>query len=119
DAPLVPHHLRRVAQRAGMGLARGGSYASNGSGEQFIAFSTANAVPRDGRPYRPEVLADGDEAWAVISGVFKATIEATEEAVVNALLASHTTTGRDGNTLHALPVDRTLALLKAAGRLEG
>jgi len=116
DAPLVPHQLRRVAQRAGMGLARGGSYASNGSGEQLLAFSTANAVPRDGKPYRPEVLADGDESWAIISSVFKATIEATEEAVVNALLASHTTTGRDGNTLFALPVDRLLSVLRAAGR---
>ena len=59
DAPLMPHQLRRVAQRAGMGLSRGGSYASNGSGEQFIAFSTANAVPLDGKPYSPQVLPDG------------------------------------------------------------
>ncbi len=117
DAPLVPHQLRRVAQRAGMGLARGGSYASNGSGEQLLAFSTANAVPLDGRPYTPTVLADGNESWQVISSVFKATIEATEEAVLNALLASHTTTGRDGNTLHALPVDRLLGILRAAGRI--
>jgi D-aminopeptidase len=117
DAPLVPHQLRRVAQRAGMGLARGGSYASNGSGEQFIAFSTANAVPLDGKPYTPTVLADGNESWEVISSVFKATIEATEEAVVNALLASHTTTGRDGNTLFALPVDRLLTILRDAGRV--
>jgi D-aminopeptidase len=117
DAPLVPHQLRRVAQRAGMGLARGGSYASNGSGEQLLAFSTANAVPLDGRPYTPTVLADGDESWQIISSVFKATIEATEEAVLNALLASHTTTGRDGNTLYALPVDRLLGILRSAGRI--
>jgi D-aminopeptidase len=117
DAPLVPHQLRRVAQRAGMGLARGGSYASNGSGEQLLAFSTANAVPLDGRPYTPTVLADGNESWQIISSVFKATIEATEEAVLNALLASHTITGRDGNTLHALPVDRLLTILRAAGRI--
>jgi len=117
DAPLMPHQLQRVAQRAGMGLARGGSYASNGSGEQFIAFSTANAVPLDGQIYTPQVLADGNESWAVISSVFKATIEATEEAVVNAMLASHTTIGRDGNTLFALPVDRLLGLLREAGRI--
>jgi D-aminopeptidase len=117
DAPLMPHQLRRVAQRAGMGLSRGGSYASNGSGEQFIAFSTANAVPLDGKPYNPRVLPDGNESWQIISSVFKATIEATEEAVLNALLASHTMTGRDGNTLHALPVDRLLAILRAAGRV--
>jgi D-aminopeptidase len=100
-----------------MGLARGGSYASNGSGEQLLAFSIANAVPLDGRPYTPTVLADGNESWQVISSVFKATIEATEEAVLNALLASHTTTGRDGNTLHALPVDRLLGILGSAGRI--
>jgi D-aminopeptidase len=117
DAPLMPHQLRRVAQRAGMGLARGGSYASNGSGEQFIAFSTANAVPLDGKPYTPHVLADGSESWQVMSSVFKGTIEATEEAVVNAMLASHTTVGRDGNTLFALPVDRLLSILRNAGRL--
>src|SRR4029079_7413075 len=97
DAPLMPHQLRRVAQRAGMGLARGGAYASNASGEQFIAFSPANAVPVDGRIYSPQVLADGNESWAVISSVFKATIEATEEGVGNAMIAWHTTIGTDGH----------------------
>ena len=116
DAPLMPHQLRRVAQRAGMGLSRGGSYASNSSGEQLIAFSTANAVPLHGLPYTPQVLADGYESGTIISSIFKATIEATEEAVLNALLASHTMTGRDGNTLHALPVDRLLTILRSAGR---
>jgi D-aminopeptidase len=117
DAPLLPHQLRRVAERAGMGLARGGSHASNTSGEQLIAFSTANRVPRDGKPFAPAAVADGSEAGTILSGVFRATVEATEEAVVNALIAAHTTMGRDGNTLHALPVDRTLMLLDEAGRL--
>jgi D-aminopeptidase len=117
DAPLLPHQLRRVAERAGMGLARGGSHASNGSGEQLLAFSTANVVPRDGKPFTPTGVADGGEAGTILSSLFRATVEATEEAVVNALFASHTMTGRDGNTLHALPVDRTLALLRSAGRL--
>jgi D-aminopeptidase len=117
DAPLLPHQLRRVAERAGMGLARGGSHASNTSGEQLIAFSTANRVPRDGKPFAPAAVADGSEAGTILSGVFRATVEATEEAVVNALIAAHTTTGRDGNTLHALPVDQTLTLLDEAGRL--
>jgi D-aminopeptidase len=117
DAPLLPHQLRRVAERAGMGLARGGSHASNTSGEQLIAFSTANRVPRDGKPFAPAAVADGSEAGTILSGVFRATVEATEEAVVNALIAAHTTTGRDGNTLHALPVDQTITLLEEAGRL--
>jgi D-aminopeptidase len=117
DAPLLPHQLRRVAERAGMGLARGGSHASNGSGEQLLAFSTANAVPRHGGPFTPTAIADGGDAGAILSGIFRATVEATEEAVVNALLAAHTTTGRDGNTLHALPVGRALDVLRSAGRL--
>jgi D-aminopeptidase len=117
DAPLLPHQLRRVAQRAGMGLARGGSFASNASGEQLIAFSTANAVPRHGQPYTPQVLADGYESGGIITSIFKATIEATEEAVLNALLSAHTTVGRDGNTLFALPVDQLLSILRDAGRI--
>jgi len=117
DAPLLPHQLRRVAERAGMGLARGGSHASNGSGEQLLAFSTANAVPRHGGSFSPTAIADGGEAGTIVSAIFRATVEATEEAVVNALFAAHTTVGRDGHTLHALPVDRTLAALRNAGRL--
>jgi D-aminopeptidase len=119
DAPLLPHQLRRVAQRAGLGLARGGSHASNTSGEQMLAFSTANAVPRHGGPYAPTAIADGSEAGTILSAVFRATVETTEEAVVNAMLAAHTTVGRDGNVLHALPVDRLLTVMRGAGRLTG
>jgi D-aminopeptidase len=118
DAPLLPHQLRRVAERAGMGLARGGSHASNSSGEQFLAFSTANRIPRDASTFAPAAVVDGTRAGGrVLSALFRATVEATEEAVVNALVAARTTVGRDGNTLHALPVDRMLGLLDAAGRL--
>ena len=117
DAPLVPHQLRRVAERASLGLARGGSHASNGSGEQFLAFSTANRVPTAGQSYRPSVLTDGRAGATTISAVFRASVEATEEAVVNALIAAATMAGRDGNTLFALPIDRTLERLDAAGRL--
>ena len=67
---------------------------------------------------RPRALADGASAGGrSMSALFRATVEATEEAVVNALIAAHTVTGRDGNTLHALPVDRTLAALARSGRL--
>ena len=62
DAPLLPHQIRLVAERAGMGLARGGSHASNGSGEQLLAFSTANHVPRHGGPYSPTAIPDGGDA---------------------------------------------------------
>ena len=118
DAPLLPHQLTRVAQRAGLGLAATGSYASNGSGEQMLAFSTANRLEL-GAPERPiRAVVDGPTGppW-LLSQVFRATVEATEEAVVNALVAAETTTGRDGNTLHAMPIDRALAALERAGRI--
>ena len=112
DAPLLPHQLRRVAQRGGMGLAATGSYASNGSGEQMIAFSTANRLSYGGASTDVRAVADGpgEEPW-LLSRVFEATVEATQEAVVNALLAAETTTGKDGWTLYAMPVERTLELM--------
>jgi D-aminopeptidase len=120
DAPLLPHQLRRVAQRAGMGLARTGSNASNGSGEQMLAFSTANRIRVLATDVVVDVRAVADarsgEPW-LLGQLFAATVEATDEAVVNALLAAETTVGRDGNTLFAMPVDRVLPLLERAGRL--
>lgn len=118
DAPLLPHHLRRVARRAGMGLAATGSYASNGSGEQMLAFSTANRLTGGEPVIEVTTVRDGPAgADRTLSAVFEATVDVTQEAVVNALLAAETTVGRDGNTLYALPVDRVLPLLQAAGRL--
>jgi D-aminopeptidase len=120
DAPLLPHQLRRVAQRAGLGLARTGSIASNGSGEQMLAFSTANRIPVRTAGAVADVRAVADARWGypgLLSELFAGTVEATEEAVVNALFAAETTVGRSGNTLHALPVDRVLPLLERAGRL--
>jgi D-aminopeptidase len=118
DAPLLPHQLRRLAERAGMGLARGGSHASNGSGEQLLAFSTGNRVPRHGGAFTPSAIADGPDAGEILSPLFRATVEATEEAVVNALVAAYTVKGRDGNILYALPIDRMLGIMRAAGRLQ-
>ena len=120
DAPMLPHQLRRMAQRAGLGLARTGSFAGNTSGEQMLAFSTANRIPWRVEPItlRVEAVADGRPGEPyLLSKLFEATIEATEEAVVNALVAATTTVGRRGNTLHALPVDRTLDILARQGRL--
>jgi D-aminopeptidase len=120
DAPMLPHQVKRLAVRAGMGLARGGSIASNGSGEQMIAFSTANRLPvrvGDGT-VRVRALLDG--SWGApwpFHSLFEATIDATEEAVLNALFAADTMTGRDGNTLFALPVERALDVLRRHGRL--
>jgi len=118
DAPLLPHQLRRVAERAGLGLARGGSSAGNTSGEQFLAFSTATRLASRDTMIDARAVADGTSAGSeTLSAIFRATVEATEEAVVNALLAAETTVGREGRTYFALPVDRTLELLERHGRL--
>ncbi|MFL5737927.1 MAG: P1 family peptidase [Actinomycetota bacterium] len=121
DAPMLPHQVRRLAVRAGLGLGRTGSVATNGSGELMIAFSTANRIPAGAEEkHMPvEALIDGppDDVPTVFTQLFAATVEAVEEAVLNALFTAETTTGVDGNTLHALPIDRTLELLEKAGRL--
>lgn len=119
DAPLLPHQLRRMAVRAAMGLARGGSTASNGSGEQMLAFSTANRLELEGgRIVEVRTVADGveREPW-VLSTLFQAVIEATEEAVLNSLFAATTVVGRDGHVLHGVPVDRVIDVLERHGRL--
>jgi D-aminopeptidase len=118
DAPLLPHQCERLAQRAGLGLARMGSIASHGSGDLFIAFATGNrglsrgAGERDARATVPtRMVVDRG-----ISPLFQAAVEATEAAVVNALLAARTMTGRDGITAHALDHDRLLDVMARYGR---
>jgi D-aminopeptidase len=121
DAPMLPHQLRRLAARAGLGLARTGSIAANGSGELLIAFSTAHRIPRstaDGT-IALKALLDGP-FWRLPNAfdpIFIATIEATEEAVYNALFQATTMTGYQGHTLHGLPVERALEILRRHGRL--
>ena len=121
DAPMLPHQLRRIAHRSGLGLARCGSVGHNGSGELMLAFSTANRIPLETDDGVLEVRAvlDGG-TWqgpSPLNDLFLATVEATEEAVVNAMFMAETTVGHDGNTLHALPLDRTLEILERHGRL--
>lgn len=119
DAPLLPHQLRRLAKRGGLGLARTGSTGGNGSGELMLAFSTAQTIPASAGVGTSKVDAalDGDGPESVLSGLFTAAVEAAEEAVVNSLFMATTTQGRDGNILHALPLDRALEALDRAGRL--
>jgi L-aminopeptidase/D-esterase-like protein len=113
DAPLLPHQLKRIARRVPIGIARVGGYGGNGSGDIFIAFSTANpgVALREGNK-QVEMLPND-----YISPLFEATAEAVEEAIVNALVAAETLVGRDGNTVHALPHDRLRAALKKYNRL--
>jgi D-aminopeptidase len=111
DAPLSDRNLGRLAKRAIMGLARTGSYASNGSGDYVIAFSTANGVRRT---ITPGVHSVDDLNNESMSGLFEATVEATQEAIYNSLLKAVTVTS-NGHTVQALPLNRTLAVLKRYG----
>jgi L-aminopeptidase/D-esterase-like protein len=114
DAPLLPPQLRRIAQRFGLGLARTGAIARNGSGDMFLAVSTAN----------PGTLAATDGLRQAsflhdvhIDPLFEATVQAAEEAVIDAMIANRAMTGRDGITIPALPHDRLCDLLREHRRL--
>ena len=112
DAPLSPRNLERLAKRAIMGLARTGSFMSNGTGDFVIAFSTPNRT-QDGAVQSVDQLAN-----RAMSPLFLATVEAVEEAVYNALTAATTVRGRGGHVIEALPLDRVETLLREAGRIE-
>jgi D-aminopeptidase len=115
DAPLHPLTLQRIARRAGLGLGRTGSTARHGSGEIFLAFSTANRLPR-GIEQSEMPIRIVSEGSPTINSLFTATIEATEEAVLNALFRSSTVKGIDNHIVHALPIERTLEILSKYGR---
>jgi L-aminopeptidase/D-esterase-like protein len=114
DAPLLPHQLKRLARRGGLGIARSGSVASHSSGDIFLAFSTANgsAMAEGERPRRVDFLPD-----ATLTPLFEATVQALDEAVIDALVANRAMTGRDGFTVPALPHDEVRALLREHKRL--
>ncbi len=112
DAPLLPHQLKRIATRASLGVGRMGGRGENSSGDIFVAFSTANpGVAADTGVARVGMLPN-----ARINPLFAATVQATEEAIVNALLAADTMTGADMHRVTALPVDRLLEALRKYGR---
>ncbi|MEM9384119.1 MAG: P1 family peptidase [Pseudomonadota bacterium] len=113
DAPLLPHQLERVAKRVTLGLGRLGSSASDSSGDIFIAFSTANKVAFDEQPATVRTLANPH-----LTAVFVATVEATEEAVVNALVAAETMTGADRYRVPRLPHDELVRVLTRYGRVK-
>jgi L-aminopeptidase/D-esterase-like protein len=114
DAPLLPNQLKRLARRVSLGLARTGTVSGNGSGDLFVAFSTANSN-----------VANPDEVTHTVQTIpndlmdplFAGVVQATEEAVVNALVDNHSMTGRDNHRVDALPHDRLRELLKKYNRL--
>jgi len=113
DAPLLPHQLKRVATRPSLGIGRMGGRGNNSSGDIFVAFSTANPGAAAGQANTRVEMIPNDN----INSLFAATIQATEEAILNALLAAETMTGADGVRVTALPHDRLLAALRKYGRI--
>jgi D-aminopeptidase len=113
DAPLLPHQLKRIARRAPLGIGRTGGFGANSSGDIFIAFSSANPGAWRRRGIAGVDMLPND----LMDPLLRATVQATEEAVINALVAAETMTGRDGNTAHAIPHDRLREVLRRHGRL--
>jgi D-aminopeptidase len=108
DAPLIPIQCQRLARRATTGLAWVGGIGANGSGDIFLAFSTANHVRQEARINEVRMLAAD-----AMTSLFRAAAEATEEAILNAMCMAETTTGRDGRIAHALPLDRLEAVMRS------
>jgi L-aminopeptidase/D-esterase-like protein len=114
DAPLLPHQLKRITKRVTLALGRLGSISGNDSGDIFIAFSTANAAAGTAQKPVGVTMLPNDQ----IDALFEATVQATEEAVVNAMVAAKTMTGINGHTVSALPHDELRAVLKKYNRLQ-
>jgi D-aminopeptidase len=113
DAPLIPTQLKRLARRVSLGVGRDGSYSGDGSGDLFIAFSTANPEAISGKGLRHINMLPNER----LDPLFLATVQATEEAVVNAMVAAETMTGINGHTVPALPHDKLREVLKKYNRL--
>ena len=109
DAPLLPNQLKRLARRVSLGLARTGTISGNGSGDLFIAFSTANPNAADPNQITRSVETIPND---LLDPLFTGVVQATEEAVMNALVNNHSMTGRDNHYVEALPHDRLRELMK-------
>ncbi len=113
DAPLLPHQLKRIAKRAALGVGKMGGVGGNSSGDIFIAFSTANPRANVDTGLARLTMVPNER----IDALFEATVQATEEAIINALLAAETLVGADDLTVYALPHDRLRAILRQYHRL--
>jgi len=114
DAPLLPHQLERLVKRVSLGIGNVGGRGENSSGDIFIAFSTANAVEASKNSGVANIAMLPNDR---INPLFWAVAQATEEAIINAMVAAETMTGQNGNTMYALPHDRLKAALKKYNRL--
>jgi L-aminopeptidase/D-esterase-like protein len=113
DAPLIPTQLKRVARKVSLGLGRDGSFSGDGSGDIFIAFSTANPGAAGSKGLKQLTMLPNDQ----LNPIFLATVQATEEAVINSMVAAETMTGVNGRTVIALPHDQLREVLKKYNRL--
>ena len=113
DAPLLPHQLKRIAQRVSLGIGKCGGIGGNGSGDIFIAFSTANKSAFSRTQETTATLFSNDQMGAL----FNATIQATEEAIINALVAGKTMKGINDNTVYGLPQESVIRILKKYNRI--
>jgi L-aminopeptidase/D-esterase-like protein len=116
DAPLLPHQLKALARRASLGVGRVGGLGEFSSGDIFVAFSTANSEALTQKS--PTVQWNAVAAPDALNGLYAASVQATEEAIINALCAAETMTGADGNKAEALPVERVKQLLRRHSRLQ-
>ena len=114
DAPLLPHQLKRVVKRVSLGIAKNGGIGGNSSGDIFIAFSTANPGAGKETSVTNLKMLPNDR----INPIFLATVQATEEAIINAMIAAETMTGVDGNTVYAIPHDRLKEVMRKYNRLK-
>ena len=113
DAPLLPHQLKRVARRAGLGIGRTGGFGANSSGDLFLAFSTAHVGDSTQAGVRQVAMLDNTQ----VDAFFQATIQSVEESVINALVAAETMSGINQNTVYRLPVDQVIDILQKYRRL--
>ncbi|HEY8783684.1 MAG TPA: P1 family peptidase [Mucilaginibacter sp.] len=114
DAPLLPHQLKRIAQRIALGVGKVGGRGENGSGDIFIAFSTANPGAFDRKKIVNVKQFPNDQ----INPLFEATVQAVEEAIINAMIAADTMEGINGNKTYALPHHKVIELLRKYGRIK-
>jgi D-aminopeptidase len=117
NAPVTSRNLKRIAKRAILGLGKTGGIASNGSGDYVIAFSTASGLREPYQSNEP-LMTNMELRNDQMSPLFMATIEATEEAIINSLFAASTMTGTGGRTIEELPVEQVLDILKKYGAIE-
>lgn len=116
DAPLLSYQLKKIAKRVALGLARVGAISGTGSGDIILAFSTANRVPRIPTGAVQNIRAVND---FLITPLYQATVEATQEAILNALTSAETVIGKDGNTSYGIPLDQVERIMKKYRGLGG